>query len=87
MRIFLKLKVWSAIQDVLKNIKKIYREKSAKAARQSRLEGDEALKLGDVKKAVMLYSQSVIRAPSQGIQVVTCTCNFLSCKRVNVFLF
>lgn len=65
------VKVWSAIQDLLRNIQKIYREKSAKVARTSRLEGDEALKLGDGKKAVMLYSQSVIRAPSQGKQVLS----------------
>lgn len=44
----------------------LYRSKSAKESYARREEGNAALKTGDLKKALLLYSASVMRAPGQG---------------------
>lgn len=55
------------INNILVNVQELYRKKSGKAAMEARLEGDKALKTGDFKKAVMLYSQSIIKAPQKSM--------------------
>ncbi|KAK6639922.1 hypothetical protein RUM43_008199 [Polyplax serrata] len=59
-------KVWPIIQQVLKNVSKVYRKKCPDAADQSRHQGDLCCKIGDFKRALMVYSQSIVRAPQDG---------------------
>ncbi|XP_046397895.1 SET and MYND domain-containing protein 4-like isoform X2 [Ischnura elegans] len=47
----------------------LYRSKAAKEARARREEGNAALKAGDQRKALLLYSASVMRAPEVGMDM------------------
>lgn len=51
------------LDTTLSHVKSLYREKSLKDARARRLAGDEALKRDDIRAALALYSQAVLRAP------------------------
>ncbi|XP_018566121.1 SET and MYND domain-containing protein 4-like isoform X2 [Anoplophora glabripennis] len=53
--------------DVLSNVQEIYRRKSAEVSEAKRLEAEKATKEGDLQKALLLYSQSVLRAPKTGL--------------------
>lgn len=52
--------------DVLGNVQEIYRRKSAEVSEVKRLEAEKAFKEGDLQRALLLFSQSVLRAPRVG---------------------
>nr|CAD7201939.1 unnamed protein product [Timema douglasi] len=62
-------KVRSAVLDPLKHTQEMYRRKSAPVAFQKRMEADRALSSNNPQKALMLYSQSCMRAPGTGVDV------------------
>nr|CAD7424830.1 unnamed protein product [Timema monikensis] len=56
-------KVRMAVLEPLKHTQEMYRRKSAPVAFQKRMEADRALSSNNPQKALMLYSQSCMRAP------------------------
>nr|CAD7587210.1 unnamed protein product [Timema genevievae] len=56
-------KVRMAVLDPLKHTQEMYRRKSAPVAFQKRMEADRALSSNNPQRALMLYSQSCMRAP------------------------
>ncbi|XP_050298897.1 SET and MYND domain-containing protein 4 [Anthonomus grandis grandis] len=52
------------VQNFLSNVKEVYRPKDAEFSQKRRLEADELMAQNDFKHALMLYSQSVLRAPN-----------------------
>lgn len=54
------------IVSILSNVQEVYRKKSAQISTSKRLEAEQAYQQGDMKKALALFSQSVIRAPENG---------------------
>lgn len=50
----------------LLNVQEIYRKKCPETALKRRLEAEACLKIGDKKKALNLYSQCILKAPSTG---------------------
>nr|CAD7393228.1 unnamed protein product [Timema cristinae] len=59
-------KVRMAVLEPLKHTQEMYRRKSAPVAFQKRMEADRALSSNNPQKALMLYSQSCMRAPGTG---------------------
>ncbi|KAJ8922977.1 hypothetical protein NQ315_001525 [Exocentrus adspersus] len=55
------------MSDVLGNVQEIYRRKSAEVSEAKRKEAETAFKNGDTQNALLLYSQSVLRAPKTGV--------------------
>lgn len=53
------------VLGTLEHVSPVFKEKNQRIAVQRRLEGDMAAKGGDFKKALLLYSQSVIRSPHE----------------------
>ncbi|XP_030751976.1 SET and MYND domain-containing protein 4-like [Sitophilus oryzae] len=62
-------KVKDYVLNFLSNVKEVYREKNASFSQKKRLEADHLLKQKDPRKALMLYCQSVLRAPRTGADV------------------
>ncbi|KAJ8968518.1 hypothetical protein NQ317_004394 [Molorchus minor] len=50
--------------DVLSNVQEIYRRKNAEMSQKARFDAERILKEGKMQKALLLYSQSVLRAPA-----------------------
>ncbi|XP_065226912.1 SET and MYND domain-containing protein 4-like [Planococcus citri] len=57
-------KVRNEMLQTLENIQEVYRGKSARLAMQRRQEAEHFFKRGNLEKALLLYTQSVIRAPA-----------------------
>lgn len=51
---------------MLEHVASVYKQKDAKGSELRRREGEKLLASGDVKKAVILLSQAVLRAPIKG---------------------
>ncbi|KAL0902216.1 hypothetical protein ABMA27_000140 [Loxostege sticticalis] len=58
--------IMGALQEVFSRIQPIYRGKDARVSYERRLAAQAALKEGDLKKALSLASQAVLRAPMTG---------------------
>ncbi|KAJ8956664.1 hypothetical protein NQ318_014018 [Aromia moschata] len=54
------------VTEVLSNVQEIYRRKNLDVSESKRLEAENLFKAGDAKKALLYYSQSVLRAPKTG---------------------
>lgn len=52
---------------MMNNVQEVYRGKSAKLAKYKRVEADQLYAKGNFERALMLYTQSVIRAPVAGM--------------------
>ncbi|XP_050511368.1 SET and MYND domain-containing protein DDB_G0273589-like isoform X2 [Diabrotica virgifera virgifera] len=52
-----------AVVSILSNVQEIYRKKDATVSQLKRLEAENVLEKGEMSKSLMLYSQSVLRAP------------------------
>lgn len=48
------------------NVQEVYRGKSAKMSQQRRLEADRLYQDGKTDKALLMYTQSVVKAPTAG---------------------
>ncbi|XP_078050736.1 protein-lysine N-methyltransferase SMYD4 isoform X2 [Augochlora pura] len=59
-------KIKDAVTETLDRTKMLYRAKDAEASRTRRLEAFEAAARGEREKAVLLFSQAVLRAPTTG---------------------
>ncbi|XP_050511359.1 SET and MYND domain-containing protein DDB_G0284059-like isoform X1 [Diabrotica virgifera virgifera] len=55
-----------AVVSILSNVQEIYRKKDATVSQLKRLEAENVLEKGEMSKSLMLYSQSVLRAPRTG---------------------
>uniref|UniRef100_A0A6P7EYN5 SET and MYND domain-containing protein 4-like n=1 Tax=Diabrotica virgifera virgifera TaxID=50390 RepID=A0A6P7EYN5_DIAVI len=55
-----------AVVSILSNVQEIYRKKDATVSQLKRLEAENVLEKGEISKSLMLYSQSVLRAPRTG---------------------
>lgn len=64
--IFTDGKTKAAVMETLSRVKPLYRDKDAGASRAKRLEGFEAATAGEREKALLLFSQAVLRAPAPG---------------------
>ncbi len=51
---------------ILEHVTAVYKQKDAKGSELRRREGEKLLAAGDVKKAIILLSQAVLRAPIKG---------------------
>ncbi|XP_067005108.2 SET and MYND domain-containing protein 4 [Anabrus simplex] len=60
-------KVYEAVHGTLQHIQELYRQKSAAVSRQKRLEARRELDAGRLQQALVLSSQSIIRAPTKGV--------------------
>ena len=64
--IFTDGKTKAAVMETLSRVKPLYRDKDAGASRAKRLEGFEAATAGERERALLLFSQAVLRAPAPG---------------------
>ncbi|XP_017764467.1 PREDICTED: SET and MYND domain-containing protein 4-like [Eufriesea mexicana] len=64
--IFTDGKIKDSVSETLNRTSILYREKDGNASRTKRLEGLEAAAAGERRKALLLLSQAVLRAPSPG---------------------
>lgn len=53
------------VLGTLEHVSPVFKEKNQRFAVQKRLEGDVEAKAGNLQRALLLYSQSVIRAPQE----------------------
>lgn len=59
-------KIKGAVLETLNRTEILYRDKDAMASRARRLEGFEALAAEERRKALLLFSQAILRAPLPG---------------------
>lgn len=59
-------KIKDAVLETLNRTEILYRDKDAMASRARRLEGFEALAAEEKRKALLLFSQAILRAPIPG---------------------
>lgn len=59
-------RVRSTVLDTLRRVKHLYRDKDPGVSRIKRLEGLDVAAKGDNEKALILFSQAVLRAPVTG---------------------
>lgn len=59
-------KIKATVVETLSRAKPLYRNKDANASRARRLEGFVAATAGEREKALLLFSQAVLRAPAPG---------------------
>ncbi|GLV38670.1 SET and MYND domain containing class 4 member 2 [Carabus blaptoides fortunei] len=57
--------------DTLSNVQCIYRKKDAKVSRDKRQDAELFMKKGNATKALVLYCQSILRAPAKGVELLT----------------
>lgn len=57
--------VCDELRDVLSNVQEMYRNKSERMSATKKAEADEWLKKGKFDRSLLLYNQSVVRAPTQ----------------------
>lgn len=48
------------------NVREVYRGKSATVSKQRRLEAERLYEMGKTDKALLMFTQSVVKAPSAG---------------------
>ncbi|KAL1494325.1 hypothetical protein ABEB36_009940 [Hypothenemus hampei] len=56
------------LRNFLNNIQEVFRSKNAEVSQKRRLEGETLIKQNDYNRALILFSQSVIRAPKTGTE-------------------
>ncbi|KAI4457273.1 set and mynd domain-containing protein 4 [Holotrichia oblita] len=56
----------TVVFDTLSRVQEIYRQKSADVSQSRRRLAEQALKNGEIQKALILYSQSILRSPPTG---------------------
>lgn len=59
-------KISDTVLGILENVKPVYKEKDAIFSAQRRLQAEKCLLIDDIKKALALANQAVIRAPIKG---------------------
>lgn len=64
--IFTDVKVKDVVADTLAKVKPLFRDKDAEISRRRRLEGYQLAAVGEHNKALLLFSQAVLRAPQPG---------------------
>lgn len=60
--------VSATLLGMLEHVSAVYKQKDGKGSELRRREGEKLLGSGEVKKAVILLSQAVLRAPMKGLQ-------------------
>ncbi|XP_076239084.1 protein-lysine N-methyltransferase SMYD4 [Calliopsis andreniformis] len=65
--IFTDNKIKATVVETLSRAKPLYRDKDANTSRARRLEGFVAATAGEREKALLLFSQAVLRAPAPGV--------------------
>ncbi|KAM0733655.1 hypothetical protein ACS0PU_012020 [Formica fusca] len=61
--IFADAKIRDVVVDTLSRVKPLYRDKDADISKRRRLEGYQLAAIGQYDKALLLFSQAVLRAP------------------------
>lgn len=64
--VFVDAKVKDVVADTLAKVKLLFRDKDAEISRRRRLEGYQLAAVGEYDKALLLFSQAVLRAPLPG---------------------
>ncbi|XP_024867272.1 SET and MYND domain-containing protein 4 isoform X1 [Temnothorax curvispinosus] len=64
--VFTDAKVKDVVADTLAKVKPLFRDKDAEISRRRRLEGYQLGAVGEHDKALLLFSQAVLRAPQPG---------------------
>lgn len=64
--VFADAKVKDIVADTLAKVKPLFRDKDAEISRRRRLEGYQLAAIGEHDKALLLFSQAVLRAPQPG---------------------
>lgn len=64
--IFADARVKDVVADTLAKVKPLFRDKDAEISRRRRLEGYQLAAVGEHNKALLLFSQAVLRAPQPG---------------------
>ncbi|XP_018346341.1 PREDICTED: SET and MYND domain-containing protein 4-like isoform X3 [Trachymyrmex septentrionalis] len=64
--IFTDAKVKDVVTDTLAKVKLLFRDKDAEISKRRRLEGYQLAAVGEHNKALLLFSQAVLRAPQPG---------------------
>ncbi|KYM81841.1 SET and MYND domain-containing protein 4 [Atta colombica] len=64
--IFTDAKVKNVVTDTLAKVKLLFRDKDAEISKRRRLEGYQLAAVGEHDKALLLFSQAVLRAPQPG---------------------
>lgn len=64
--VFTDAKIRDVVADTLARVKPLYRDKDAEISRRRRLEGYQLAAVGQYDKALLLFSQAVLRAPRPG---------------------
>lgn len=62
--------VSATLLGMLEHVTAVYKQKDAKGSELRRREGEKLLGSGEVKKAVILLSQAVLRAPIKGSSIL-----------------
>lgn len=64
--VFADAKVKDVVADTLAKVKPLFRDKDAEISRRRRHEGYQLAAVGEHDKALLLFSQAVLRAPQSG---------------------
>lgn len=64
--VFSDAKVRDVVADALAKVSPLFRDKDADISRRRRLEGHQLAAVGQYEKALLLFSQAVLRAPQPG---------------------
>lgn len=64
--IFADPRIRDVVVDTLARVKTLYRDKDADISKRRRLEGYQLAAIGQYDKALLLFSQAVLRAPQLG---------------------
>ncbi|XP_014481256.1 PREDICTED: uncharacterized protein LOC106747844 [Dinoponera quadriceps] len=64
--VFSDAKLRDVVADTLAKVKLLFRDKDAEISRRRRLEGYQLAAVGQYDKALLLFSQAVLRAPQSG---------------------
>lgn len=64
--VFTDARVKDVVADTLAKVKPLFRDKDAEISRHRRLEGYQLAAVGEHDKALLLFSQAVLRAPQPG---------------------
>lgn len=64
--VFTDAKIRDVVLDTLAKVKLLYRDKDTEISKRRRLEGYQLSAVGQYEKALLLFSQAVLRAPQPG---------------------
>lgn len=64
--VFTDAKIRDVVVDTLAKVKPLFRDKDADISKRRRLEGYQLAAVGQYDKALLLFSQAVLRAPQLG---------------------